>query len=296
MSHNTGFPSPYEPLQHHDLLYLQPIHTTGALSFLHPTHAVFFHRGVRPAEMPNVTNESKADCVQTVPSDQQLASDIPFIWRSRDNRKGRHLLQVPPTVTRDGPTAYIVPKKTASAKETLKGIKLMVTCCPYWDISYLVAMTFFVASATWILNSFFLWLALEAPETEFPGEVRLGGGVSALIGATLFELDSVLLMIEAFNADRVGCFGSELKRIFSAERGQMMVHVSPNLEHCVHHQSSKSRLTWKQNRHRFMALGSKLGHHSYSLRSRHRFSCSLCNVLRDHHFLDQWVYCFARGD
>lgn len=118
----------------------------------------------------------------------------------------------------------------------------MLTCFPYWDISYLVAITFFFASATWILNSFFLWLPLEAPETEFPGEIRIGGGVSAFVGATLFELGALLLMIEAFNADRLGCFGWELERFSDPEQSREMIRIRPDLQNCIHHHRDKSRL------------------------------------------------------
>ena len=45
------------------------------------------------------------------------------------------------------------------------------------------------------------------PKSEFPGEVLYGGGVTAFIGATVFEIGSVLLMFEAVNENRAGCFG-----------------------------------------------------------------------------------------
>ncbi|EXJ60939.1 hypothetical protein A1O7_05092 [Cladophialophora yegresii CBS 114405] len=174
-------------------------------------------------------------------ANEQVAHDVHFAWRSRDNRKGRHLLQYKPAVEVDSTSPlYIVPKKTASVTATLKGIKCMLTCFRYWDISYLVAITFFIASATWILNSFCLWLPLEVPQSTFPKELLVGGGVSAFVGATLFQLGSVLLMIEAFNAERVGCFGWQIEKLVSKQSGRDMVRISPNLQHCVHHHNDKS--------------------------------------------------------
>ena len=54
----------------------------------------------------------------------------------------------------------------------------------------------------WCINGFFVWYPLAAPWTEFPGEVDIGGGVTACIGATIFEVGSVLLMLEAINENR----------------------------------------------------------------------------------------------
>ncbi|ETI24203.1 hypothetical protein G647_03572 [Cladophialophora carrionii CBS 160.54] len=246
MPRNTNFLHSSEPLRNDDSLVLQSKHTTGALSFLHPTHAVFRHRVLRTTEKSLSTNESddsKAalEAHTIASSNEQLAHDVHFAWRSRDNRKGRHLLQYKPAVQGDSTSPlYIVPEKSASVTETLKGIKCMLTCFRYWDISYLVAITFFIASATWILNSFFLWLPLEVPESTFSGEIVVGGGISAFVGATLFQLGSILLMIEAFNAERVGCFGWQIEKLVSKQSERDMVRISPNLQHCVHHHNDKS--------------------------------------------------------
>ena len=40
-----------------------------------------------------------------------------------------------------------------------------------------------------------------------------GGGITAFIGATIFELGSVLLMLEAVNENREGCFGWVVERV-----------------------------------------------------------------------------------
>ncbi|OCT45673.1 integral membrane protein [Cladophialophora carrionii] len=246
MPRNTSFLPSSEPLRNDDSLVLQSRHTTGALSFLHPTHAVFRLRDLQTTEKSLSTNESddsKAalEAHTIASSNDQLAHDVHFAWRSRDDRKGRHLLQYKPAVQGDSTSPlYIVPKKSASVTETLKGIKFMLTCFRYWDISYLVAITFFIASATWILNSFFLWLPLEVPESTFSGEIVVGGGVSAFVGATLFQLGSILLMIEAFNAERVGCFGWQVEKLVSKQGGRDMVRISPNLQHCEHHHNDKS--------------------------------------------------------
>lgn len=65
-----------------------------------------------------------------------------------------------------------------------------------------------------MINGFMVLLPLVAPWSAFPNESELGGGVSAFIGATIFEFGSVLYMLEAVNENRefscyfgVGWFG-----------------------------------------------------------------------------------------
>ena len=78
---------------------------------------------------------------------------------------------------------------------------------PYWDVSWLVATMFTLGSLTWVVNAFFVYLPLAQPSTLFGNEVLVGGGVSAFVGASIFEIGSVLLMIEAVNENQAGCFG-----------------------------------------------------------------------------------------
>lgn len=79
---------------------------------------------------------------------------------------------------------------------------------PYWDISWLVATIFTLGSVVWVINAFFSYLPLAQPQTVFNNEVLVGGGVTAFIGATIFEIGSILLMIEAVNETKSGCFGT----------------------------------------------------------------------------------------
>ena len=54
----------------------------------------------------------------------------------------------------------------------------------------------------WVINAFFVWYPLEAPWSEFAGETDSAAGISALVGATIFEFGSVLMMLEAVNENR----------------------------------------------------------------------------------------------
>lgn len=169
--------------------------------------------------------------------DEQLADDVEFHWRARDNRKGRHaLLVVPPT--KPGSAKYIVPKRISTLRETWKGIVRMCTQFPYWDVSWLVATSYTLGSVVWVINSFFVWLPLVAPGTEFNDEILTGGGVTAFIGATIFEFGSALLMFEAVNANLSGCFGWALEKVLEGEKGGM-IRMKATQHECEHHHANK---------------------------------------------------------
>lgn len=119
----------------------------------------------------------------------------------------------------------------------------MATCVPYWDVSYLVATAFTLGSIIWIINAFLVWLPLVDPQTEFAGESLVGGGVSGFIGATVFEIGSVLLLLEAVNANQTGCFGWALEtELGKVEGSGSVTEVKPNKEDCAHHHANKKNL------------------------------------------------------
>lgn len=80
-------------------------------------------------------------------------------------------------------------------------------------------------------------------------------GVTAFIGATMFEIGSVLLMIEAFNENRAGCFGWQFERLFlggsngseqdlDIEEGKA-IRLKPDTDHCTHHHPNRKNLVGK---------------------------------------------------
>lgn len=98
----------------------------------------------------------------------------------------------------------------------------MATYYPIWDLSFLIAHIFTLGSVLWILNAFFVFLPLVQPGTEFEGEELYGGGITAFVGATVFEAGSVLLLVEAVNQGRSGCFGWAVERAFEGDEGVEM--------------------------------------------------------------------------
>jgi hypothetical protein len=119
----------------------------------------------------------------------------------------------------------------------------MFTSYPYYDVSYLVAVIFTIGSVVWVINAFFVWLPLEKPSTEFSGEIEDAGGITAFIGATIFEIGSVFLMLEAINEDRTGCFGWAVEEVWEEEEGRLGTKLEKG--NCRHHHGNKRNLVGK---------------------------------------------------
>ena len=123
----------------------------------------------------------------------------------------------------------------------------MFTYYPYWDVSWLVAFVFTWGSVVWVINAFFIYLPLLQPSTTFSGEELYGGGISAFIGATIFEIGSILLMFEAVNENRTGCFGWAVDQLYDehvkheGENGTAL-HFVPAKDGCTHHHQNSGNL------------------------------------------------------
>ncbi|KAK5092042.1 hypothetical protein LTR70_007909 [Exophiala xenobiotica] len=63
-------------------------------------------------------------------------------------------------------------------------------------------------------GSFFYWLPVAYPSTEFPKETTIGGGVLFFVGATLFQVGAIFLIFEAVNENQKGCFGWAVRELF----------------------------------------------------------------------------------
>ncbi|KAF4156932.1 hypothetical protein CNMCM6069_006228 [Aspergillus lentulus] len=244
MPRSQAFHAGRQPLQDQRVPLGSP-HISGPLAFFNPTRAHF----------PLSTHPSLDR--ETVPKPR-----IERLWRSRDNRKGRHALTIhqrPP-----GVAGKNYPRKTMHRIAIIKGILRMFTAFPYWDISFWVAFVFTVGSVIWVINAFFVWLPLEDPSTEFANEVLTGGGVTAFIGATVFEIGSVLLVLEAVNENQTGCFGWAVETASKEaedEVEQAVVRIKSDMDSCLHHHANRhSFLTpseARQDSHRQTAIARK---------------------------------------
>lgn len=139
-------------------------------------------------------------------------------------------------------------RPTSSLSSIAHGIWRMLTYYPIWDISFDVAYVFTIGSVIWVINAFFVWLPLVRPDTEFKNEGLYGGGITAFIGATVFEFGSFLLMAEAVNENKTGCFGWALENAVSHEdEGAVSKALKPSKSHCIHHHSNKHNLVGKSH-------------------------------------------------
>ncbi|OAQ98273.1 hypothetical protein LLEC1_03914 [Akanthomyces lecanii] len=234
------------PFSHRRDANLTLQHAQGPISFLNPTRGHFAHS--LTASPPQ---DEGADGAKTrVAQKDQAASVTPikhqpntygvhFLWRSRDNRKGRHPLRV-----QQGSTA--APRRSSHPNEVLRGVLRTLTRFPVWDISWLVAFIFTCGSV-----GFFAWLPLVRPSTEFKGEVDYGGGITAFVGAIIFfEVGSLLLILEAINTNDAGCFGWAVETL--VDRDARHHHHYPSSSAamqyvadergCSHHQQNKHNL------------------------------------------------------
>ncbi|RFU29900.1 hypothetical protein B7463_g6452, partial [Scytalidium lignicola] len=200
----------------------------------------------RPTKPPAETRSSQ-DALNDSEIPKQEAQQQPADKKKKDDEieasefhPGRHAIEVKPA-TGEG-AKYRTPPLTNTLKSTMKGILRMFTNYPWYDVSYLVAVTFTWGSAVWIINAFFVWLPLEDPGTEFTNEIETGGGVTAFIGATIFFFGSVLFMVEAVNENRTACFGWAVEEALE-ESGLMLVKIDS--QSCTHHHKNRHNLVGK---------------------------------------------------
>ncbi|KAG5745340.1 hypothetical protein H9Q70_011972 [Fusarium xylarioides] len=153
---------------------------------------------------------------------------VAYVWRSRDNRKGRHALAI--SVDPHKHEATKGPRPSNSYHQTLRGILKMFVRYPIWDVSYDVAVVFTIGSIIWVINGFYSWLPVLNPSTKVSD---WAGGLTAFIGATVFEFGSFLLMLEAVNENRSDCFGWAVE-----ESVDGMLHLT-HAHNCKHAHAQK---------------------------------------------------------
>lgn len=104
-----------------DRFYEEGHHPTGPVSILNPTSKHFLLRPRTAGPAP------------------PFLGPIYHVWRSRDNRKGRHAAVAP---RRHVDERVCLPRASDTLIETAKGVQRMAMRFPVWDISYDVAIVF----------------------------------------------------------------------------------------------------------------------------------------------------------
>nr|OQO15776.1 hypothetical protein B0A51_17387 [Rachicladosporium sp. CCFEE 5018] len=221
-----------EPLKANLALHLDDDRVIGPLHFLNPTRARFHHTNA--SEKITIADPTRSQTSKT--------PGIAYKWSSRNNRKGRHAI----AISHEWSPTWRAPAATNDAKEVAKGLWRMCTTFPVWDVSYLVAIIFTLGSVVWVLNAFFVFYPDLKPESVFGGEILYGGGITAFIGATIFEIGSVLLMLEAINENRAGCFGWALEQVYEEHSDRAAVpRLVASEKACTHHHVNRKNLVGK---------------------------------------------------
>jgi len=242
MSRSSRFKPEREPFHEHPSLALAYNKVTGPFKGLNPTQAHYEH----------ISSESKhdtADSQTNPPTNAKTGTGIGYKWTSRNNRKGRHALTLTPST--DANPAIATPRSSSHPAEIAQGILRMLLRYPAWDVSFDVAYIFTWGSIVWVINAFFALLPFTNPSTIFDGEVLYGGGITAFIGATIFEVGSILLMLEAVNENRADCFGWAIEQFVDehkhhqyapsngSTKSSQQIQVTPS-DTCTHHHQNKS--------------------------------------------------------
>lgn len=115
----------------HNHLHSEAIHSSGPLNFLHPTTR-YHPATVTPREQQQQQHEPKTF------TEKKHTSQVYHVWRSRDNRKGRHRA----VITGQGPKPRDATDGKSRLRKTALGLARLVTRFPVWDVSYLVAVAF----------------------------------------------------------------------------------------------------------------------------------------------------------
>lgn len=114
--------------------------------FLHSRHYHVRHatrpiRGLNPTRRHIAINLKALSTDGGQSSPEQRKSYWPVhVWRSRDNRKGRHAVIVDADYDQDVKTTNPMPTNTL--RHSLLGLRKMLVRYPIWDVSYDVAVVF----------------------------------------------------------------------------------------------------------------------------------------------------------
>ncbi|KAF8217712.1 hypothetical protein K438DRAFT_1952590 [Mycena galopus ATCC 62051] len=122
-------------------------------------------------------------------------------WTSRDHRKNRHLATDPRTGR---------PRRSVGTLQKLANMGRI----EYWNISWWVSIAFTVGSIVWVINGFIAFLPFVNTHVA---KDDVGGGWTAWLGATIFEIGSLFGLLEAWNRGDAADFGWSVKKLMHSE-------------------------------------------------------------------------------
>lgn len=125
-------------------------HEAGPLRFLNPTKRTFTlaKPAAKPEVRPDVHAGQEPEAEPPVgagPADTETSTGVYHVWRSRDNRKGRHAVEVTPGHVEPKAGEPLL-KVTENLAGSWSGIWKMCVRYPVWDVSYDVAVIFTIGA------------------------------------------------------------------------------------------------------------------------------------------------------
>lgn len=143
------------PLADHSHLKLH--HAEGPFANFNPTRA-HFTVSTPASSTAEETDETPKDEISTDKKKQTSPHPgIQFLWRSRDNRKGRHRLLIDLSKHHDTKP----PRASKHPKSVFQTTLRTFTYFPVWDISWLVAFIFTMGSVVWVINVRLNFIGIE---------------------------------------------------------------------------------------------------------------------------------------
>ncbi|KAK8844803.1 hypothetical protein IAR55_006653 [Kwoniella newhampshirensis] len=112
------------------------------------------------------------------------------------------------------------------------------------DVSFWIAVAFFLGSAVWVINGYLVWFPILRPQLATPVFSKTAAA-TAFIGGTIFEIGSYLMVVEALDRGRETNFGTALGQVLHHRR-KTPSHTSLSLEEVnshVEHQPTRTSTT-----------------------------------------------------
>ncbi|PPR05934.1 hypothetical protein CVT24_006656 [Panaeolus cyanescens] len=134
-------------------------------------------------------------------------------WTSRNQRKHRYVPYSPHTER----SRYGV-----STWQRLANMRRI----EYWNVSWWVAQAFTWGSVVWCVNGFVAWLPFVQTQLS---HTLIATGWTAFVGATIFEIGSILSMLEAWNRDDTASFGWSIRSAVHHKPGEVLIGSWGNL-------------------------------------------------------------------
>ncbi|KAI9727698.1 MAG: hypothetical protein M1828_005926 [Chrysothrix sp. TS-e1954] len=218
-------------------MHLHSVHATGASKFFNPT-AVHVHVKWKDDDPSRLTSHDSAS----------TKAERAFLWRSRDNRKGRGSVAVPtsgiPTSAITSPSNQLRAKFEFNFKHIAAGIWKMCTTFAYWDMAFWSGWAYAIGSVLFVIDGSWSFKDVLGVE-EDPNLVTYGGPLCFFIGALFYQLGATMAYLEAVND---GSFqGSAMKRLLDGHEADSKKMLDEKLHtffghvvpHHHHHNNDK---------------------------------------------------------